>query len=145
MNTSPPIHDKFIADADRQAQGKLKKTAKLVKCWRDSRSATRGMLSFYIEMVLAKHALCRGPKSYARCFIEAMDCFAKLRCQPIVDPFGISDAIGAVGRAGKLGDIYLGVRASLQLAIRALEAEERQRTPLARTLWKRVFNGSFHN
>jgi len=55
MNSSPPAHNTYIKKAEERSGGKLKRTAKLIKYWRECRDPKIPISSFHIEMLLAAH------------------------------------------------------------------------------------------
>jgi len=80
MQTSPPAHNAYIKRADERSGGKLKRTAKLLKYWRECRDPTVPISSFHIEMLLAAHRTCDGIKGYAQCVTEALQLLAERQC-----------------------------------------------------------------
>jgi len=56
LSTSPESHNRFIGDADARSGGKLYRTAKLFKFWRECRSPRIPISSFHIELVLSGSA-----------------------------------------------------------------------------------------
>jgi hypothetical protein len=78
--TSPGLHNTFIKKADEASGYKLRRTARLLKYWRDCRAPRVPISSFFIEMLLASQKMCLGPKAYALCMSEVLDILTEREC-----------------------------------------------------------------
>lgn len=96
LRTSPPAHNAFIKRADQRSGGKLKKTAQLIKFWRECRQPRVPLSSFHVEVMLADTGVCEGAKSYSRCLSEAFGILARRGGRAYQDPLAISGYIPAV-------------------------------------------------
>jgi hypothetical protein len=142
MKTSPGKHNKCINDADAASGGMLKRTAQLMKFWRECRSPRIPLSSFHIEMVLASEKICVGVKSYADCIKELLQSLAKRECRGIQDPLGISGIIPCVKTENQRATALASVRYSRDQAKSAVDYESLW--PLqAKKHWDTVFNGKF--
>lgn len=142
MKTSPDRHNKYIRDADEASGGMLKRTAQLMKYWRECRSPRIPLSSFHIEMVLASEKICVGVKSYADCIKELLQSLAKRECRGIQDPLGISGIIPCVKTENQRETALASVRYSRDQAKSAVDFESLW--PLqAKKHWDTVFNGKF--
>jgi predicted nucleotidyltransferase len=142
LDTSPGLHDAFIAEANRASGGKLYNVARLVKFWRSCRQARVPISSFHIEIVLAHERICSGVKSYADCFTEALQSLARRECRALHDPLGISGSIRCCPTEAQRAGALDAVCYSREKAKLALEAA-RWNTTEARRYWNMVFNGYF--
>jgi hypothetical protein len=95
MLTSPELHAQDIKEADDKCVGKLRRSAQLMKGWRECRSPEVPLSSFHIEVLLAFSRICEGAKSYAECVTELLQLLAQRECQAFRDPLQITGNIGA--------------------------------------------------
>jgi hypothetical protein len=143
MPTSPPVHNKYLKEANSRARGKLRYTSQLVKFWRATRSPVIPISSFHLEMLLADEEICVGPKSYAQCLFEAFSLLEQRACAGLRDPEGVSGVIQCAGTTAKRATALNAVRHAVEHAGRALDAEEDGPLPEAYRQWDIVFNGHF--
>jgi len=143
MPTSPPAHDKFIANANEASGYKLQRVAQLVKHWRTSRKDELPIGSFYIEMFLATSRVSQRVASYAELVAGTFDHLYQTRCGPIDDPLGISGRIPASGSSSQAQELRDAVRNAREHSMKALENDQRGTTPEAYRQWAIVFNGDF--
>lgn len=143
MQTSPELHAKYIKEADVKSGGKLRRTAQLMKFWRECRSPKVPLSSFHIEMLLAWSRICEGAKAYADCVNELLQLLAQRECQGFRDPLQIT---GNIGATRSLQERELSLRSivySRDHAKDALRAERHGDLPEAKRQWDIVFNGQF--
>ena len=142
MLTSPESHAGYIAEADGKSVGKLRRTAQLMKFWRQCRTPSVPLSSFHIEMLLAASRICEGARSYATCVTELFQLLAQRECQGFRDPLQISGNIGAT-RSFQQRELALrSIAYSRDHAKEALSAE-RGNVSEAKRQWDIVFNGNF--
>lgn len=142
LDTSPGLHDAFIATANQASGGKLRNVARLVKFWRGCRQQRVPISSFHIEIVLAQERICSGIKSYAECFTEVLQNLARRECRGLHDPLGVSGSIRCCPSEAQRLAALDAVCYSRDKAKLALDAA-RLSTSEARRYWNMVFNGCF--
>lgn len=143
MNTSPEAHNAYLQKANERSGGKLKRTAQLLKFWRECRTPKVSISSFHIEMLLAEHRICDGVKSYAARVTEAFQLLAARKCRSFPDPLGIAGYVGACRSDSQRESALRSVIYSRDHAKEALRAEEAGCTSEAKRQWNIVFNGCF--
>lgn len=143
MATSPPAHNAYIKRADERSIGKLKRTAKLLKYWKECRQPQVPISSFHIEMLLAATRTCEGIKGYAQCVTEAFQMLADRQCRDFQDPLKIAGYIGATRSASEQERAFRSVLHSREHAKLALDAEACRNSAEAKRQWNIVFNGMF--
>jgi len=143
METSPAVHNRFIALADQASAGKLKNVAKLVKYWRWCRTPELPLSSFHVEMLLATERICASVKSYAQCLFELFHLLSKRECRTLRDPLKISGFIYAANTEAKRERLNAAVRTSTVHAAKAVLAEQGGGGMDAVQQWDIVFNGRF--
>jgi hypothetical protein len=143
MLTSPELHARYIKQEDERAGGKLRRTAQLMKFWRECRSPKIPLSSFHIEMLLASSGICTGVKSYAECVTEMLQLLAQRQCHALQDPLGITGNIGATRSLSQREGTLSSIVYSREHAKAALIAEARGVTQEAGRQWDIVFNGHF--
>ncbi len=143
MRVSPDAHTSYIAQADGQAVGKLRGTARLMKFWRTCRSPIIPLSSFHIEMVLAQETICAGVKTYATCVTELLMKLAARDCSALRDPLGIAGNIPAVKVPSMQQRTIDSVCNSRDHAKSAESSDYWGSTAEARRQWDIVFNGHF--
>jgi len=141
MQTSPEIHGKYVKEADRKSGGKLRRTAQLMKFWRECRSPKVPLSSFHIEMLLASSRICEGAKGYADCVTELLQLLAQRECQAFRDPLQITGNIGATRSFQQRETALRSVVYSRDHAKDALYAERHGDVHEAKRQWDIVFNG----
>lgn len=142
MQTSPDLHNAYIAQADKESGGKLKYTAQLMKFWRECRKPRIPLSSFHIEMVLASEGICKGPKSYALCVRDLLQSIASRDCRAIRDPYGITGNISCVKTEAQRNNALASVKHSREHAKSACLAEDISVSE-AKRQWDIVFNQQF--
>jgi hypothetical protein len=143
MKTSPEKHNRYIAQEDDASGGKLKRTAQLLKFWRDCRERPIPVSSFHIEIVLAEGGVCRGVKSYASCLTELLQSLAQRECKAMRDPLGMCGNISCTRTEAQRLPTLASIRSSRDHAKVALAAIESRDLTEARRQWDIVFNGHF--
>jgi predicted nucleotidyltransferase len=143
MRTSPEIHDKYLDEANIRSGSKLRRVARLIKFWRETRTPRVPISSFHIEMLLAGSDTCVGVKNYAGCVYETFQILADRKCGGLRDPLGISNVIGATRSLPQRETALRSVVYARDHARAALAAEADRNTPEARRQWNIVFNGFF--
>ncbi len=143
MQTSPEIHNGFIATKSQESRGKLRGVAQLFKYWRVCRDPAIPISSFHIEMVLASEGVCGGVKSYAECITEMLQKMAERDCAGIRDPYGISGNISAAQTEAQRATAVASVKNSREHAKAALYAERSGNMKEALRQWDIVFNYNF--
>lgn len=143
METSPELHAKYIKEADDKSRGKLRRTAQLMKFWRECRSPKVPLSSFHIEMLLAWSRLCEGAKRYAECVTELLQLLAHRECQALRDPLQISGNIGATRSFQQRETALRSIVYSRDHAKDGLYAERHRNVQEAKRQWDIVFNGQF--
>lgn len=143
MPTSPPVHNKYLKDANQRAGSKLRYTAQLVKFWRSTRSPALPMSSFHLEMILARQDVCVGAKSYAVCLFEAFAMLARRECAGLQDPQGVAGVIACASTSAKRSAALAAVQHAYDHAAKALQAEANRNLAEAYRQWDIVFNGYF--
>lgn len=143
LTTSPLAHNRFIREADGRSGGKLKRTAQLIKFWRECRQPRVPLSSFHVELVLADTGVCEGAKSYSRCLEEALTMFARRRSQAYRDPLGISGYVPAARTESQRGSNMSALEWASDHASRAYDAEAAGNYDEAVRQWDIVFNGTF--
>lgn len=141
METSPELHNKFIADADKASVSKLKNVARLMKVWRLSRAAAGELNSLHLELLLASQGTCLGVKSYSSCLRDTFQLLSSRECRALQDPLHWAGLIPAAGTEAKRVALLGSIRTSLQFANSAVAAEQAGRQREAVELWKKVLFG----
>jgi hypothetical protein len=141
MTTSPAGHNKFLQTADRRSGGKLKRTAQLIKFWRECRQPRVALSSFHVEMVLARERICEGAKSYAVCLAEAFDVLRRREGRAQTDPLGVAGNIPAARTGTQREGLIAALDWARDHAFRACDAEARGDFAEASRQWDIVFNG----
>lgn len=142
MQTSPGLHNAYIARADKESGGKLKYTAQLMKLWRECRNPRIPISSFHIEMLLASEGICKGAKSYADCVRDLMQSIVTRECRAIRDPRGVTGNIPCVKTESQRISALASVKHSRDHANSACNAE-RVNVGDAKRQWDIVFNQNF--
>ncbi len=143
MATSPTSHNRFLAEADARAGGKLTYTAQLVKFWCATRATPVPLSGFHIELLLAGERLCEGARSYSSMLCELFALLANRQCAALNDPISISGRIAAARTDAKRASAIASVEAAADHAERAVAAERRGQEVEAMRQWDLVFNGCF--
>lgn len=143
LNTSPPLHGRYIKEADKRSVSKLTRTTQFVKWWRVCRTPQVPMMSFHLEILLAAKEICVGPKSYARCLAETFHLLHERECRPFRDPMKLSGDIPAVTTEFQRKVAMTSVDHALDHASRAIYAEEHGNQAEAWRQWNIVFNDQF--
>lgn len=143
MPASPELHNKFIREADVRSGGKLRRTAQLVKFWRECRTPRVPISSFHLELLLASFKTCEGVKSYSQCLTETFQLLAHRECRAYRDPIGISGNVGATKTMAQQDAALRSVVHARDHAKSALEAELWRDYGEACRQWDIVFNGFF--
>ncbi len=143
MQTSPPTHNRYIKQMDLRSGGKLRRTAQLLKFWRECRTPRVPLSSFHIEMCLASGRICEGVKSYAACVTETLQLLAARDCHALRDPLGIAGNIGATRSYSQRESALRSIVHSRDHAKDALRAEARRDFQEAKRQWNIVYNYQF--
>jgi len=143
MQSSPELHAQYIKEADTKTTGKLRRTAQLMKFWRECRSPRVPLSSFHIEMLLASSRICEGAKSYAECVTELLQLLAQRECQAFRDPLQITGNIGATRSLQQRETALRSIIYSRDHAKDALYAERHGDIQEAKRQWGITFNGQF--
>lgn len=143
MQTSPELHAQYVKEADDKSGGKLRRTAQLMKFWRECRSPKVPLSSFHIELLLASSRICEGAKGYADCVTELFQLLAQRECQAIRDPLQIAGNIGATRSFQQRETALRSIVYSRDHAKDALYAERQGYVQEAKRQWDIVFNGQF--
>ncbi len=143
MKTCPELHAKYIKAADEQSWGKLKRTAQLIKFWRECRHPRVPISSFYIEMLLAFEGTCKGIKSYDQCLRNIFQSIASKECRAMRDPLGLTSYISCVKTESQRESALLSVRYSRDHAKAGYQAAISDNIVEANRQWDIVFNGNF--
>lgn len=141
MPASPEYHNKYIQAADERSGGKLRRTAQLIKFWRECRSPRIPLSSFHLEILLASNRKCEGIKSYPQCLYETFELLVDRGCRAMRDPIGISGNIGAIKSDAQLETALEAVTYSLEHAKKAQHAKAIGKMDEAWRQWNIVFNG----
>jgi len=142
MKTCPELHAKYIKNANEESGGKLRVVAQLMKYWRECREPRVPISSFYIEMVLASEAICKGVKSYDECLRDIFQILAARECRAMRDPLGLAGNISCVKTESKREAALASVKYSRDHAKSAYQAGFLSVVE-ARRQWDIVFNGNF--
>jgi hypothetical protein len=143
MRTSPQRHNKYILDADARSGHKLTKTIRLMKAWKYSRTPAVPLFGFHLEMLLASHGICTGPRSYQNIILDAFRLLASRGGAAFNDPVGISGRIDAVATPTQRATLVSAADYAAVHANAAVSAELSGKTDEAFRRWDIVFNGSF--
>ena len=143
METSPEQHARHIVQEDERSGGKLKRTAQLIKFFRECRSPRIPLSSFHIELLLSEYEICLGARSYSQCITNVFKTLIRRECRGIRDPLGISGIIGAVKSETQRESALRSVEYAYDHASRALAAEGVGNHEEACRQWNIVFNGNF--
>jgi|APLak6261679142_1056127.scaffolds.fasta_scaffold00017_10 predicted nucleotidyltransferase len=141
MQTSPEVHNRFIAAANQRSGNKLTGVAQLLKFWRGTRNAP--VSSFHLELVLADSGICTVPKSYAAALAEALALLAQRQGRALQDPLGISGWVSATNTEAKRQQLAASLRESAEHARAAVSSDAYGSYPEAYRQWDIVFNGQF--
>lgn len=140
MPTNPSRHNAYLRKEDTAAGGKIRRTAQLLKFWRECRTPRVALSSFHLELVLATTGICRGPKSYPACLAELFRALDDRECRGIRDPVGIAGYIPAAKTERQRLATVRSIRDSRYHAEAALRAEQAGKQREARRQWSIVFN-----
>lgn len=143
METCPELHNAYIKQKDDASGGKLRRSAQLMKFWRECRSPKIPLSSFHIEMLLAANGVCEGIKSYADCITETLQLLAQRECQALRDPLGIAANIFATRSYRQRETTLRSIIYSRDHAKAAVRAEQYGNVSEAKRQWDIVFNGQF--
>jgi hypothetical protein len=143
MQTSPELHGKYIEEANGRSRGKLKRTAQLMKFWRECRTPKVPLSSFHIELLLAASGICEGVKSYAECVTELLQLLAQRECKAFRDPLQVAGNIGATRSFQQRETALRSIVYSRDHAKEALYVEGQWNVQEAKRQWDIVFNGQF--
>jgi hypothetical protein len=143
MSTSPATHNRYIAEADARAGGKLKYAARIFKYWRDTRTPRVPISGFHVELLLASSDLCAGARPYAGILRDLLVELSNRDCAALNDPCNISGRIPACNTDAKRQQAFRTTYAAAQHADAALNAESRGNLREAQRQWDLVFNGQF--
>lgn len=141
IQTSPEFHNKYIYAADERSGGKLRRTAQLIKFWRECRVPRIPLSSFHLEILLAESRICEGIKNYPQCLHETFALLNDRECRAIRDPIGISGNIGVVKSEAQLETALNSVTYSFEHTKNALVANVLGNVDEAWRQWNIVFNG----
>ena len=141
MATSPTSHNRYIADADRRAGGKLTYAAQLVKYWCGTRATRVPLSGFHVELLLAMTGVCNGARSYGAIVRDVFTFLARRDGAALTDPLGIAGRIPAATSDAKREATMRSVADAADHADRALHAEQRGNTTEALRQWDIAFNG----
>ncbi len=141
IQTSPEFHNNYIQAVDERSGGKLRRTAQLIKFWRECRSPRIPLSSFHLEILLAASRICEGIKSYTQCLYETFTLLNERECRAIRDPIGISGNIGLVKSEAQIETALKAVTYSLEHAKKAQHAKALGKMDEAWRQWNIVFNG----
>jgi len=143
MQTSPDAYNGYLKKANENSGWKLRRTAQLLKYWRECRNVPVPISSFHIEMLLAAEGVCAGPKSYAECLTNALGLLAERECRDFRDPLGIGKMIRATKSASQREYALNSIIYSAKHARMAFDLETSRQSALAKDHWNTVFNGQF--
>jgi len=143
MGTSPELHSQYIKNADEKSRGKLRRTAQIIKFWRECRTPRVPLSSFHIEMLLASFGICEGIKSYAECVTEALQLLAERDCHALRDPLQVCGNIEATKSILQRDTTLRSIIHSRSHAKDALYAERHGDIPEAKRQWNIVFCNQF--
>jgi predicted nucleotidyltransferase len=138
MPTSPESHNKYIQSANLMSGGKLQRTARLIKFWRECRTPRVPVSSFHIELVLAAEGVCKGVKGYGQSLYEAFQLLASRECRGYRDPLAISGYVRAVKTENHREYALREARYARDHAAWALEAESSRNVREAYRQWNLV-------
>jgi predicted nucleotidyltransferase len=141
--TSPSSHNRYIAEGDHRAGGKLKYAAQLFKFWRTSRRIVVPISGFHTELLMAAQGTCDGARSYSLILRDLLVSLANRDCAALRDPLSISGLIGACSTEAKRQSAVRTVAEAATHADAALHSEFRGDTREAVRQWNIVFNGEF--
>lgn len=141
MDTSPEIHNQYIAQADQRSGYKLQRVARLMKWWRASRG--QPLNSFHLELLLADSGICTVPKSYAECVADSLALLAQRDARALQDPLGISGLVKAANTEPQRQQLVASLRQSAAHAREAVRNDGYGTLPEAYRQWDIVFNGNF--
>jgi len=141
--TSPEIHNTFIRREDTKSGHKLRRTAQLIKFWRECRDPRVPISSFHIELLLASYKICEGIKTYRQCLTETFQLLAQRECRAFRDPLSISGNVPATTTEAQREAALRSVIYARDHAKAALYAESLRDNNEACRQWDIVFNGEF--
>ena len=141
FETSPPVHDRYFATAQKASGSKLRKVSQLIKWWKCLRTNSIPLRSFYADMVLASHGICMGVNG--ECLHDFFALLARGKCGALVDPCGIAGRIDAANTEAQRQQLLASVLHSLQHAKAAIDLQRMRDFPGANRHWDIVFNGCF--
>lgn len=141
MPTSPEVHNRYIAEADKQSGYKLGRVARILKFWRATRNAP--LNSFHIELVLAQSGICSTVSSYGQVVADALSHFYRRDGRALQDPLGVSGWVQAVDTEAKRQQLVASLRESATHAQEAAKNDAFGSYPVAYKQWDIVFNGNF--
>jgi hypothetical protein len=141
IETSPAYQAKFISDRDREAGGKLRGLATLMKLWRHCRTPSIDLSSFFLEMLLAETRLANGPRTYPALVAELLALLVQRGGRSLRDPTGTHGPIDMSKTDFQRQRTNAAIEASLMHARRAVQAANSYGgTAEAQRQWRLVFN-----
>lgn len=143
METAPEAHQRYLVAKNNQSANKLRRTIKLLKQWRASRTNGIPLSSIHLELLLASENVCIGAKSYSRCIAEALDVLRRRECRGLRDPVGVAGVLYAVQTQAQYEQLRSAVEYAADHADRAVYAESKKNWNEALRQWNIVFNGTF--
>jgi hypothetical protein len=143
LATSPELHNKYIAEGNERAGGKLKSVVRILKYWKVCRVPQLPLNAFHLELLLAKHGTCNGGRTLAQCVADALSLVQQRSGRALQDPCSISGNISAAATNSKVDRLVAAVCASAGRAQEAVRCESFGNIGEALRLWGLVFNGRF--
>lgn len=143
METAPSAYTAYLAEANQRSTGKLRRVTQLIKYWKICRAQPIPLRSFHVEMLLAHHGTCVGPKSYQECIRDAFALLTQRGGAALQDPLGLSGNIHAAYSQAQREAVTNAAAFAWEKANRAIQWEVLRDTPEAVRYWDMVFNGNF--
>lgn len=143
MPTNPEVHRSYLRRADLHSGGKLRRTVRLLKFWRECRYPRIPLSSIHLELVLASEQVCTGAQTYAQCLASAWQAMADRACRSLRDPLQIAGLIPAAKTSAQQEQVLRSVLFTRDHAAAALNAEGDGDYQEALRQWNIIYNGNF--
>lgn len=139
--SSPVAHNHYVRDIDAQLNGKLKPLIQLVKAWKYYHNVP--IRSFYLELFTARHLAKRRRLDLPLDLYKLFIALYEHELDEFNDPMGITLGLASCNTDTQRETAMSRLATATGRALKAIEAEQRGRTDIAYTFWKKLFNYEF--
>jgi len=141
VRSSPSAHNAYVKAIDDKFDGKVKALIRFIKAWKYMRNVP--VLSFYLEMRVAKYASGETSIVYSYDVKRILKQLLDLELASMQDPVGISGYIEPCGSETHKADALSKLETAVKRAEKALEEAKADKAKAAFEQWDLVFDGNF--